>query len=100
MLSYRSSVCLEWSEVASGFPVLPRALGEAAPGRPAGTETIAWDTVLAARLWPSNKPNTTRVSPRPDALHLTAVTNTSAAAFLDGEMNPAARGYSVSKGNT
>ena len=56
-------VCLERSEVALGFALLPRSSGEAGPGRPAGTGAVAWDTVLAVRQWPSNQPNTTRVSP-------------------------------------
>lgn len=88
------ALCLEESEVALGLLLLPRASGEAAPGSPGGTEAIAWDTVLAAKLWPSNKPNTTRVSPRPDAQHLTAVMNISLTSFNWGT-NLAARGYHV-----
>lgn len=94
VLSYRSSVCLEESEVALGLLLLPLASGEAAPGSPGGTEAIVWDTVLAATLWPSNKPNTTRVSPRPDAQHLTAVMNIPLTSFNWGT-NLAARGYHV-----
>lgn len=94
VLSYRSSVCLEESEVALGLLLLPLASGEAAPGSPGGTEAIVWDTVLAAKLWPSNKPNTTRVSPRPDAQHLTAVMNIPLTSFNWGT-NLAARGYHV-----
>lgn len=60
-------VWLEKSEVALGFALLPRASGEAGPGRPAGTGAVAWDTVLAVRQWPSNQFNTTRVSSRPEA---------------------------------
>lgn len=53
---------VEKSGVALVFPLLPRASGEAGPGRPAGTGAVAWDTVLAVRQWPSNQLNTTRVS--------------------------------------
>lgn len=88
------SVCLEESEVALVLLLLPLASGEAAPGSPGGTEAIVWDTVLAAKLWPSNKPNTTRVSPRPDAQHLTAVMNIPLTSFNWGT-NLAARGYHV-----
>lgn len=56
--------CLRKSEAALGFPLPPPAPGEAGPSRPAGTGVSAWETVLARRLWPSNRANATRVSQR------------------------------------
>lgn len=48
--------------MALGCALLPGASGEGGPGRPEGRGAVAWDTIPAARQWPSNQSSATRVS--------------------------------------
>lgn len=50
------------TELALGTALLPGASGEGGPGRPEGTGAVEWDTIPAARQWPSNHSSATRVS--------------------------------------